>query len=650
MDRNQMRLKHHLFISSYFLTVCAVLWGLTEIITIFSSINFENISYFAYLSILFFPILLYGTTGFLTGFLWALFFYLLFARRWEWFSIRTGIKIYSLLYFIPLILSVEYLWNRRYLPGIPLIGPVSLSHSLAVFLIIMIAMYFSRGLIVLILQGFLTARRLFITGLLIGFAALFYLFINSFDPDASIRDGVPPTPDKPNILLITIDTLRADHLGCYGGSDDGTPMIDALSSGGATFLRATSQVPLTLPSHTSILTSTYPPIHGVRDNAKYRFGGSLPTLAGILKETGYQTAAFVSAFVLDSRFGLDRGFQTYNDKIQNQAYFYFSTASPPFALAALFKLVGFAPPYKPERKADKTTEAVIEWMEENSGNRFFLWIHFFDPHGPLNPPPPYDTLYISPDTDPLEFRKKMATYSSLLGKADANALTEEEIEGIRALYMGEVTYTDHYIGQLTEKLKELGIADRTLTILTADHGQSISEHGYIGHDRELYRDIMQIPLIFHFPGRIPGGMKIDNQVQSIDIMPTTLDLLGIGTHEVCSGRSLMPLILSRSRVSEDPDVYLETLHPRLNKMKLVGLSSGNYKYFRGIEGEREELYRIDTDPQEKENLLIQMPQKAEEMRNKLLELLEGMKDKADTREIPLDPQTMEAMKALGYIQ
>jgi arylsulfatase A-like enzyme len=646
-----MRLKDHIFVSSYLLAVAAVVWGLVEIITIFSSSDFEQISFTAYLSILAFPLVLYGLTGFLLGTLAAALVYLLLGGRRGSFFLPRALRFYTLLYYVPLLLGVEYLWNRRYLPGIPATTPLSILHSLGVLAAVTLAAGLSRGLIRMTVRGLLPVRRSLAIGLLLAAALTAWLVAGPRTREEGPA-GVAgaPTPERPNVLLITIDTLRADHLGCYGAPREDSPRIDALAAAGVRFTRATSQVPLTLPSHTSILTSTCPPVHGVRDNARFRFGDTAPTLAGILRGAGYRTAAFVSAFVLDSRFGLDRGFETYNDEIQNQALFYFTSASPPFALAGGMKLLGLAPPYKPERKADRTTDAAIAWLEANRSQRFFLWIHYFDPHGPLNPPPPYDILHLPPEADPDAFRRSVEDIIAVQGMSDARALSAEEIDGIRVLYRGEVTFTDHHVGRLLDTIESLGLADRTLTVLTADHGQSLAEHDYIGHSMQLYDDILRVPLILHQPGRIAPGRTVDNLVQSIDIMPTILRHTGVEVPGSCRGRDLHALIDRMDGGAGDPPAYLETLHPRGRAAQLVGLATGRYKYIRALEGTREELYRIDRDPGETTDLSSSEPERVQAMRRELQDLLAGMESYADAHEIPIDARTMEAMKALGYVQ
>ncbi len=644
-----MRLRDHLFVSSYLLAICAVAWGLVEILTIFSTITFGNISFVSYISILLLPLVLYGITGLLSGLVIACILFPLIRFCFQEFSFRKEVRLYSLLYFSPLLIAIEYIWNKRYLPAIPFTEPVSIMHSLVILLLTVTCAYLARKLILLAFRGKLPIFRSLVIGLGLGVIAVFYINHGSSVPDRRTAGVKPPTPDTPNVLLITIDTLRADHLGCYGNASINTPVIDALAAGGARYSNATSQVPLTLPSHTSILTSTYPPVHGVRDNARYRFSNSIPTLSEIMQESGYLTSAFVSAFVLDSRFGLDRGFDLYNDKVQNQALFYFFSASPPFALAGGLKLLGLMPPYKPERKANATTDAAIKWIEENQGERFFLWVHYFDPHGPLNPPVPYDTMYLSPSTDREEFRRNQDRYISIQGRSDTKGLTPDDLEGIRALYKGEVTFTDHELGLLLERLNALGLSDRTLVVLTSDHGQSLSEHGYMGHSMELYQEIMHVPLIISWPGTIPSSV-VNDPVQSIDIMPTILGLLKIEIPSSCRGRDLLEPPSAGNRLEHDRWAYLETFHPHSARQKLMGLVSGRYKYIRTLEGDREEYYDIVNDPRESDNLAGREPGRTEASRMLLQQMLEEMEKYAASEEIPLDSQTVEAMKALGYIK
>ncbi len=644
-----MGLKDHISTSSVLLATAALLWGIVEITTVASAYDFEGISSLAYLSILLFPLLLNTVAGFLVGIVVALICYLAYFRRSRDGSIRMVTIFYTILYFLPLLVGTGIIWNRRYLPGLPITDRVSLIHSLVIVLVIFAVAFLAGYTSIRIIRARWPLLRWLGVGFLV-VAGIFYLEVDRFSPGKIDTDAPPATSKLPNVLLITIDTLRADHLGCYGNDAIRTPAIDGIAAAGILFRKTTSSVPLTLPSHTSILTASYPPIHGVRDNARYRFEQSMPTLTEILKDAGYVTAAFISAFVLDSRFGLDRGFDLYDDQIQNPAYFFFFSSSPPFTLAAGSKLLGLAPPYKPERKADRTTDAAIAWLEKNHDKRFFMWIHYFDPHGPLNPPPPYDTLYLNPDVDRREFVDNIKRYIALQGQLDSSGLSAGEIEAIRTLYRGEVTFTDYHIGRLLNAMKESGIYDRTLIVLTADHGQSISEHNYMGHSTELFGEIVRVPLIIHYPYRFEPGIEIAHLARSIDIMPTILDILDIDHSETGQGRSLLPLIEISWSKDTDPQVYLETLHPQIKKNRLFGIVSGDYKYIRSLEGDREELYRITSDPGETNNLAESETARRDSLRAELMSLMEEMETHAASREIPLDRETTEAMKALGYIR
>jgi len=248
-----------------------------------------------------------------------------------------------------------------------------------------------------------------------------------------------------NVILITIDTIRADYLGCNGSTKVQTPNLDLLCRDGVNFVRARSPVPLTLPSHASILTGLYPPSHGVRDNGLFKLSEEHTTLAEVLQRAGYTTAAFVGSFVLDHRFGLEQGFDVYDDRAWSDP----STMETPEA----------------ERNAKAVLNAVSKWLnEEDTDGPFFLWIHFYDPHAPYVPPEPYRSRYRN---DP---------------------------------YSGEIAYTDAQVRRLLDFLKKSGIDENTLVILSSDHGEELADHGGFEHCCTLYEEITHIPLIMKLPG------------------------------------------------------------------------------------------------------------------------------------------------------
>ena len=346
-----------------------------------------------------------------------------------------------------------------------------------------------------------------------------------------------------NVILVTLDTTRADRLGCYGYTAGRTPNLDVLAEGGVRFSKAYSQVPLTLPSHTSIMTGEYPSAHGVHNNGTYALGAGTPTLAEILKGRGYKTAAFTASFSVDSRFGLNRGFDVYDDHLQ---------ADSPFKSA------------NAERRAEEVFQAFEPWFDKNAGGDapFFVWIHFFDPHLPYNPPSP--------------FREQCGD----------------------RLYDGEVSYMDAIFGLVMRKLVSRKLLTSTLVVAAGDHGESFGEKGESGHGIFLYEPAIHVPQIVFAEGRLPAGEVIPSRVRLIDIMPTVLDLTETPVPPNVQGQSLVPYI--QKKKSGDLENMLETFYPRENFgwAALTGLMADQWKY---IHAPTDELYDLLRDPGEIEN-------------------------------------------------
>jgi len=401
------------------------------------------------------------------------------------------------------------------------------------------------------------------------------------------------SPPKRNVILITIDTLRADRLGCYGSKTVETPHIDALAAKGTLFEETITPVPLTLPSHASILTGRYPAEHGVRDNGFYRLPEGYPTLATRFKKAGYNTAAIVASHTLNDVFGLDRDFDFYDD---------LSVTPGTRAYAG----------DRSERPADEITNQAIDWIDENSERPFFMWVHYFDPHSPYLPPSPY--------------REKYRGHP----------------------YEGEVAFTDREIGKLLDKLRDSGLDPKTLVVLTADHGEALGEHGEKSHGIFLYRSSMHVPLIFTGPG-VPPGKRISAMVGLIDICPSVLSYSGLADGFACSGRDLFPIITGRVIPTGKP-VFIETEGPAnlMGWSPLKGLRTPRYKY---IDGPAFELYDMDDDPSETRNLYKSKRDIAEKMRKKIA-YMEGLFAKHsagfDSSFSP-DDKNREALESLGYV-
>jgi choline-sulfatase len=352
--------------------------------------------------------------------------------------------------------------------------------------------------------------------------------------------GAGPAASHPNVLLITIDTLRADHLGCYGDRDAATPTLDALAAGGVRFPDAVAHVPLTLPSHATILTGVTPLRHGVRDNAGFVLGPSLRTLAEQFRAGGYETVAFVSGFPVHHRFGLGRGFEVYEDR--------FPHGDDPTR-----------PPYI-ERRADQTVAATIAWLNRRPAGTdrrpFFLWLHLFDPHAPYDPPEP--------------FRSRFSARP----------------------YDGEVAFADAQIGVLLDRLKQAGLRGQTLVLATSDHGEGLGEHGEPTHGLFIYDSTVRVPLILAGPG-VPTGRTVATLARGIDIAPTLLDLARLPALPEAEGRSLQATWARRTTANEP--AYIESLFGRLS-FGWAPLHGWRDRQLMFIDAPRAELYDVAADP------------------------------------------------------
>jgi arylsulfatase A-like enzyme/Tfp pilus assembly protein PilF len=400
-------------------------------------------------------------------------------------------------------------------------------------------------------------------------------------------------PKKPtfNVVLITIDTLRADHVGCYGYKQIKTPNIDSVAADGVRFERAFTPVPVTLPSHTAILTGTYPMLSGMHDFSGNKLSPQQVTLATILKQAGYVTGAVVASAVLDSRFGLNQGFDFYYD------HFDFSRLEE----SNLDEM---------ERPGNVVADQVLEWLGKNSQRKFFLWMHLYDPHYPYRPPEPYSHEYAAQPYD------------------------------------GEIAFADEQVGRLLRFLKDNGLYQNTVIVLSGDHGESLGEHGEKTHGFFIYNATMHVPLIIHLPGKSAAQIVAD-PVSLVDLMPTVLAATGLDIPSQVQGRNLVPA-LRGEKIDQDRTLYGETFLPRLhfNWSELRGAENTKYHF---IDAPRPELYDLTKDPGELRNLFPEKKAVAEEMRAKLAGLIrEYSAGKELAEKTGLDPALMERLKSLGY--
>ena len=408
------------------------------------------------------------------------------------------------------------------------------------------------------------------------------------------RDAGPsnPGPRNANVLLITLDTTRADHLSCYRSGFAKTPNLDALAARGVRFEHAIAQVPLTVPSHACIMTGSYPEVNGVRGMAGFVLSDTHPTIASVARAGGYATAAFVGSSVLSRRFGFSTGFETYDDYMGKSVV----EASQPGVLL--------------ERRASVVTDRAIDWLKANGNKKFFLWCHYYDPHAPYEPPEPYSHLYAKDH------------------------------------YSGEIAYTDSQLGRLFDYLKAQDLQDRTLIVVIADHGESLGEHGEDTHGVFLYDSTVHVPLMIAGPG-IPAGKAIAQQVRSIDIMPTILAFLNLSPGKEAQGVDLLPLIRKGQPLPTD-SAYLETLYPRtyMGWSELRAVRTNQWKF---ILAPRPELYNLKNDPQEATNVEPREPVVASRMDARLWSIIGQDKRNEKVVSSPVTEQTREDLASLGYV-
>src|SRR4051812_602051 len=399
-------------------------------------------------------------------------------------------------------------------------------------------------------------------------------------------------PDRPNVLLVTIDTLRADHVGCYGYTNASTPTIDALAKRGVRFETAVAHVPLTGPSHASILTGQIPLGHGFRNNSGFTLSPQVKTAAEDFRQAGYRTAGFVSGFPLDRRFGFERGFDTYDDHLPKGN----DRRRTPYV----------------ERFADGTTDAALRWLQTPRGaasqpSPWFLWVHYYDPHAPYEPPADLAERYR------------------------------------QAPYDGEIAFVDRQLARLFQALDAGNETSRTIVAVTADHGESLGEHGEGTHGIFLYDATLRVPLVIAGP-QISGGGVSRTVARSIDVLPTLADYAGFPRLNDVDGRSLRSAL--EGQEMSDAPAYAESLYAdlELGWAPLYAWRTAGFKY---IKAPRPELYDLEHDRSETANRVEELHARANDLAGKLEQTL--LRAPAPAAPHPVDADVAERLRALGYV-
>jgi arylsulfatase A-like enzyme len=381
-----------------------------------------------------------------------------------------------------------------------------------------------------------------------------------------------------NLVIIGLDTARADHLGCYGYERRTSPAIDRLASEGTLFEYALSHSPWTLPSFATVFTSLYPTQHGA-GFLRSTMGSGFPTLASILADHGYSTGAIINTAALSPAFEIDRGF-AYYDVVQMST----------------------------RRIADGTTQDALAWIDAQGGDPFFLFVHYYDPHLPFSPPAPYDTLFDPDYAGALgnSFTAEFLATDRMNGFERMNALAERDKQHIVALYDGEIAFADRAVGDLIDGLEVRELRQHTLVVFLSDHGEEFFDHGGFAHGHTLYEELLRVPLVFSLRDGIPSGARVPGMVRLVDVMPTVLSLLGIDNDEHMEGRNLGGLF--RGGAAAGPPAADALLsHEGFAEALLFGpeqksVAAFPYKLIRHMSTGREALFNLDEDPGERVDL------------------------------------------------
>ena len=402
------------------------------------------------------------------------------------------------------------------------------------------------------------------------------------------------SPADLNLLVITLDTTRADRLGAYGYAAAQTPALDRLAREGVLFEQANTSAPITLPAHSTLFTGRFPPSHGVRDNGGFYLDPAQITLAEVLQQRHVRTGAFVAAYVLDGKWGVNQGFDTYFDNFDLSKYRGISLGDI-------------------QRPANEVMDEALKWLDQVRSSRFFGWLHLYDPHTPYEAPEPFRSRFPGRPYD------------------------------------AEIAFTDAQVGRLVTYLDTHDLLDRTLIVVVGDHGESLGDHGEEAHGFFIYESVARVPLIVRTPYAAMQNGRVVDPVRSVDVMPTALDLLGIPAPKSIEGRSLAPLMTGEAR-ELGLEAYAEATYPlhHFGWSDLRALRAGRFKV---IAAPRPELYDLETDPHEATNIFEARRTLGDQMLARLQTIERAMQSEGVSTEpsLEIDPDARERLAALGYV-
>jgi arylsulfatase A-like enzyme len=447
----------------------------------------------------------------------------------------------------------------------------------------------------------------------------------------------------PNVVLVSIDTLRADRLGCYGHTRDVSPAIDDLAAEGVRFANAFSQTSWTLPSHMSVMTSRYPRVHGVQ-NDRRALSDSVTTLAEVFDRTGYDTAAFVSTIYLTKQFGFSQGFDEYHELITRGK----RGAADAGAM-----------------RADRITNEAIEWLRKPKAGPTFLFVHYFDPHMDYTPPSPFDKLFDADYQGPANGRHRWLSRYIKYFPIPPARIAERDLKHVKALYDGEIRYTDQQLGRLIATVKETLDMDNTIIVLFSDHGEEFDEHGSMeGHGWTLFDEELHVPVIVRLPAGAHGGKVVDEAIELIDVPTTILGLAGLSAPIRFQGQDHSPLILGDSDGSgargkelifaELSRHNIERQALRGERYKLIRTTSSGKNLFGGKIDSGTLFFDLSEDPLEQENRYDPenpIVQQFERLLDRKLERLSRRANRAPAgQKVQVSEEDLEILRRLGYVR
>ncbi len=431
----------------------------------------------------------------------------------------------------------------------------------------------------------------------------------------------------PNVILITIDTIRTDHCSTYGYERVTTPTLSRVAEAGVLFRNAYAPMATTGPSHATMLTSLYPRTHGLEKNGLF-LDPRVQTLPENLKDAGYRTAAVVSSFPLARKFGFDQGFDQYDDAFEGHE------GDP-----TRRKWEGMVVEGHFDRDARLTTDKASDWLRSTrqSVEPFFLWVHYFDPHSPYSPAESHRGLFLP-------------------GSGDDPA--PGSLEHTLAMYDAEIRETDDALGRLLRIVGEEGLTDSTVFVIAGDHGEGLMQHGHMEHGVHLFEEAVRVPLVISWPARLPVGIEIDEPVELLDLMPTLLEITGLaGNTAIQQGQSLVGVMTGRRKADSDRPIFLERRRYKPRRVggqfvqgRKLGIRIGSWKYIQANEEGTRELFDLTTDPSEITNVFERHPDVAERLSQAISLWLEKTPTTFNSSGDLISDEDARMLEAMGYVE